>query len=185
MAARTEDDWGEMVLPGVFMLRRKTAPLEKRIVGLSAGSTQFEILLHEIEVIETHIDKLKKSNAEIREYLKEAECRKENLAISCTSGGDISVCEPENDDGVFEDAIAENEALISCKEKELAELSRLIQSNRCACSYNSGKITDAEIPVTDDTGRTDTVENVMEEEEDEEEEEEGCEEDMSNARFCL
>ncbi|ORC87136.1 uncharacterized protein TM35_000231070 [Trypanosoma theileri] len=194
MSQQPRNDWGEMVLPGVYMLRRTTA-VEKKLVGADAGNVQIEIILHDIEVMQNHINKLKETNDEIREYIK----NKGSLGISerppSPSGHDVEVCDPTDNITVFKDALVENEIIISSKERELEELKRLIQPNRCACHYHSDEVKDVECPSSGDVRDVNTREE-EEEEEEEKEEEEGEEEDgeeegeggvvrMSNALFYL
>ncbi|KAH9588981.1 hypothetical protein LSM04_008499 [Trypanosoma melophagium] len=185
MSRQSRNDWGEMVLPGVYMLHRKTA-LEKKLVGPNAGNVQIEVILHEIEVMQNHINKLKQSNDEIREYIKKKESLRISEKIPSPTGDDREVCDSTDNITVFMDALLENEIVISSKERELEELKRLIHPNRCACRYHSDEVKRVECSATDVVRDVNTHEEEEEEKEekDEEEEEVGVEM-VSNALFFL
>ncbi|PWU99544.1 hypothetical protein C4B63_9g200 [Trypanosoma cruzi] len=138
MRERGKNEWGEMVLPGVYMLRGSTTSSRGRTFDLDASKLQLELILNEIEVMERHMKKLKESNNEIKEYLKNrGDSIMESTNTISTSGAVAAVSDTEDINDVLAEALVENETIISRKEMELNELKQLIQSNRCACSYHS------------------------------------------------
>ncbi|RNF02496.1 hypothetical protein TraAM80_06393 [Trypanosoma rangeli] len=126
-----------MILPGVYMLRGCTASSQGRqVVSIDASRPQLEFILDEIEAMERHVKKLRESNDEIRGYLRSSNSVTECKNALSTSGTEILVCDTEDINTVLTDALRENEVLISSKEQELNELKKMVQSNRCACSYH-------------------------------------------------
>ncbi|EKF26596.1 hypothetical protein MOQ_009705 [Trypanosoma cruzi marinkellei] len=175
MGERGENDWGEMVLPGVYMLRGSTASSRGKIFGLDASKPQLELILNEIDVMERHVKKLKESNGEIKEYLKNrGDSIMESTNTIPTSGAVIAVSDTEDINDVLAEALVENEAIISRKERELNELRQLIQSNRCACSYHSIRESNEGNSVPDDISRNSVATEVR-----------GVLDEMSNNTFSL
>ncbi|RHW74038.1 uncharacterized protein TEOVI_000682700 [Trypanosoma equiperdum] len=172
MSGDGSDGWGEMVLPGVFMLRRSAA-LPRKLIGPVSDGDKMEIIAYKIEEIEKYIQKLKESNANINEFLND-EGRNSGTRHQTLSSNDISTLNADGDDRVLLEALAENAALISSKTRELEELKALLQNNCCACACRSYSSTDGgsgvqEPSVTHFTG----------------DEEESSVNDMSIARFSL
>ncbi|EAN91645.1 hypothetical protein C3747_88g195 [Trypanosoma cruzi] len=175
MRERVKNDWGEMVLPGVYMLRGSTTSSRGRTFDLDASKLQLELILNEIEVMERHVKKLKESNSEIKEYLKNhGDSIMESTNTISTSGAVAAVIDTEDINDVLAEALVENETIISRKEMELNELKQLIQSNRCACSYHSIKENNEGHSVPDDTSRNSVATEVQ-----------GVIDEMSNTHFSL
>ncbi|KAG5475469.1 hypothetical protein LSCM1_03589 [Leishmania martiniquensis] len=136
--SRGDDEWGDMVLPGVYMIRRCSS------TGVTSGAVQpdkmvnLELLHLEIEDMERHIELLQKSNREIVAYLKE---KGESRSAQEEGGGSGSLIEfsngglaEEDEDEVFLEAMEENTLVIERKKKELESLRMLIGGQRCGCS---------------------------------------------------
>ncbi|RNE98775.1 uncharacterized protein Tco025E_09167 [Trypanosoma conorhini] len=174
MSEQSRNDWGEMVLPGVYMLRGCTAPSQGRLVGVDASRPQLEFILEAIEVMERHTSKLKESNEEIRRYLRNPDSVMESTNALSTSTSEVAVCEAEDVNSILAAALQENEALISRKERELNELKQLVQNNRCACSYHSTQETNVNHLVPADAGGNHVAPDVRE-----------ATDEMSNAHFSL
>ncbi|CAC9500772.1 conserved hypothetical protein [Leishmania infantum JPCM5] len=136
--SQSNDDWGDMVLPGVYMIQRSTGS------GMTSGTVppdkavNLELIHLEIEETEEYIELLQRSNNEIAAYLKDQ--RESRFAeeeggvgtsmIELSDGG----LEEEDDDAVFREALEENALVIARKKKELEQLRALISEQRCGCS---------------------------------------------------
>ncbi|KAG8342968.1 hypothetical protein TRVL_06201 [Trypanosoma vivax] len=168
MAQRVSSDWGEMVLPGVFM-RKRVAPIAGKLINASLED-KVEFVLSRIEETEAHIKKLRESNAFIRDYISENRFVKND--DPCFDH-DALVCSLGNDYNVLMEALAENEALISIKEKDVKDLKRLLQANHCSCA---NRLHNAPVPSGTVLGNAENNETSNEEE--------GAEE-HSSGPFCL
>nr|CCC89544.1 conserved hypothetical protein [Trypanosoma congolense IL3000] len=133
MSATRNDGWGEMVLPGVFMLRGKTST--SRLADYDPYSGEVDIILHRIEQLEKYIEKINQSNALIGEYLREENCGTTDTQ-SVLSGMEVGTLDGDNDDSVFLEALAENNAILSMKMRELNELKSMVQSSHCLSHYH-------------------------------------------------
>lgn len=132
-------DWGDMVLPGVYMIQRTAKSALTTETVQADGTVNLELVHLEIEEAEKHIELLDKSNREIALYLKE---KREG---SCDGEGDAGVTsmaaladggvEEEEDDAVFREALEENVLVIARKKREVELLRALLGGQRCGCSH--------------------------------------------------
>lgn len=141
MSAQSSD-WGDMVLPGVYMIRRGVHTSRLQQILSSDGHLNLELVHLEVEELTRDIERLTRSNEEIVYYLSHKEEYKggdtsEDASQDCsmaamlaTSAGETV---EEDDDEVFRDAIQENESVIKRKEAELALLYKLIANQKCGC----------------------------------------------------
>lgn len=136
--SHSTEDWGDMVLPGVYMIQRTPNANTLSTIVQSDGTLNLELLHLEIDEVEKHIEMLRKSNVEIAAYLKD---KRENAVEEDNDGGGMSSMvahssgetETEDDDAVFREALEENVLVIAKKEHELALLKELIKGQRCGC----------------------------------------------------
>ncbi|GET89889.1 hypothetical protein, conserved [Leishmania tarentolae] len=135
--SQDNDDWGDMVLPGVYMIQRSIC--SGTITGPVTPEKMVNLELVHLEINETekYIELLQKSNNEIAAYLKE---RRESRSAEEEGGGAASMMElsdggveEEDDDVVFREALEENALVIARKKRELEQLRTLISGQRCGC----------------------------------------------------
>ncbi|CAG9576848.1 conserved hypothetical protein [Leishmania major strain Friedlin] len=136
--SQSNHDWGDMVLPGVYMIHRSTGSRMTSGTVPPDRAVNLELVHLEIEETEDYIELLQKSNNEIAAYLKEQrESRSAEeeggVAASMIELSDGGV-EEEDDDAVFREALEENGLVIARKKRELEQLRALISGQRCGCS---------------------------------------------------
>ncbi|CAJ1029359.1 hypothetical protein Q4I30_005178 [Leishmania utingensis] len=131
------EDWGDMVLPGVYMIQRSTG------AGMTSGTVRpdktvnLELVHLQIDETKKYVELLEKSNKDIATYLKE---QRESRSTEEGGGGAGSMIalsgdmEEEDNDSVFREALEENELVIARKKRELEQLRALIGGQRCGCS---------------------------------------------------
>ncbi|KAF8279793.1 hypothetical protein TcBrA4_0100860 [Trypanosoma cruzi] len=84
------------------MLRGSTTSSRGRTFDLDASKLQLELILNEIEVMERHMKKLKESNNEIKEYLKNrGDSIMESTNTISTSGAVAAVSDTEDINDVW------------------------------------------------------------------------------------
>lgn len=134
---QANEEWGDMVIPGVYMIQRAPTTSSLSTVIQTDGSINLELLHLEIDELEKHIELLRKSNIEIAAYLRE---KRENGEEDEEGGGmsSMAACasgavEMEDDDAVFREALEENVLVIAKKEMDLAQLRELVKGQRCGC----------------------------------------------------
>lgn len=135
--SQVSEDWGSMVIPGVYMIQRAPSASSLSTIMQPDGTLNLELLHLEIDEMEKHIELLRKSNIEIAAYLRETRENGEEAEegggmasmVACSSGA----VESEDDDAVFREALDENVLVIAKKEMELEQLKALIAGQRCGC----------------------------------------------------
>lgn len=130
-------EWGEMMMPGVYMIRRHVGITEP---GVDAGANdpllRPDTVHNDIKEVEKLIKKLKESNEEITKYLEEEMSKGVSSGDSKNTTSserhlatvDGEVCDELEE---FRAAMAENEQIISRKEEELTYLRKLLDLQRC------------------------------------------------------
>lgn len=142
MSAQGED-WGDMVMPGVHMIRRTMTVSQTQKILNPDGKLNLQLIHLKMEELARDIKRLTKSNVEIVYYLSHKDEYKDSGADD-DDGGDCSMAammattndkiEEEDDDEIFIEALQENESVIKGKEAELELLGALIDSQKCGCS---------------------------------------------------
>lgn len=136
----SEDAWGEMVIPGVYMIKRQRVFTEISGDSDDKAYTNPELLHHDLKELEKLVQKLKESNCEIAAYLSDPnrEREDEGRRLASLSG------EACDEDEEFRAAIAENEQIIREKEKEIKRLQALISLQHCGANlYEAPKNPDS------------------------------------------
>ncbi|KAG5476002.1 hypothetical protein CUR178_03717 [Leishmania enriettii] len=131
------DDWGDMVLPGVYMIRRCSGTGTTGGMVQSGKTANLELVHLEIDEMEKHIELLQKSNREIAAYLKEKQESRSAQEEGEGSGSMVALSDggvgEEGDDEAFREAMEENILVVARKKKELEHLRALIGGQRCGC----------------------------------------------------
>jgi hypothetical protein len=143
--AQRGSDWGDEVMRGVTMIRR-TQPHPLVTQGI-AKSGEFSVtpqdlsLLHEsIDEITILIDRLTKSNEQLREYLRElaageADDVGDDDGMSMAALSSAAAARPSDfHDPEIEDAIKENEFIIKEKQRALTDLRSLLTFAGARCA---------------------------------------------------
>eukprot|EP00796_Vickermania_ingenoplastis_P001914 gene1914-1159_t len=133
----SNDNWGEMVMPGVFMIRGNIVsndPLSRTTE--STAYSHPELIHHDIKQLEAIVTKLKESNLEIASYLSDSTREKgqnDDRRLASTSG---EVCDSDEE---FREAMKENEHVIREKENEIKRLHELIQVQHCGTDLHQNQ----------------------------------------------
>lgn len=133
----SNDNWGEMVIPGVFMIQRnKIVPTEPSLTKEANPYTNPELIHGEIKELEALVRKLKESNTEIMNYLAD-QSRDRGTDERRLVDVDGQACDEDEE---FRAAMIENEHIIREKEVEIKRLEKLIELQHCGKSLHDNPI---------------------------------------------
>ncbi|CCW70455.1 unnamed protein product [Phytomonas sp. Hart1] len=134
-----EDEWGDMIMPGVYMISRsnKTISSSLQLSSNTDGVSDFEYLHNDIEKMQFDITQLVDSNKEIQSYLNNIGSDKD---ISSYSEDEPKFTCHEDDINIFINALKENDLIIKRKQRELIHLKEILNGLRCGCAHHDSSM---------------------------------------------
>lgn len=134
-------EWGEMVLPGVYMIAGKVH-VDKASAKKAPDYTE---VYRRIDEVQGYIEKLEASQSYMREQLASMEADEEDVDDDCAQNvATLCLESSESAEGghgggseadFLRDVMKENELAVQQKQRELSKLMEMIKMHTCSCSH--------------------------------------------------